>query len=88
MSGHDELYIDGRWTSPAGSELFEVVSAATEEIIGTVPAGRPRNGARRRRHHEPSRWRSGGKPLQLPGQAGRRHRRCLRYRRRSARASR
>ncbi|MCK9902076.1 aldehyde dehydrogenase [Parafrankia colletiae] len=39
MSGHDRLYIDGRWTSPAGSELFEVVSAGTEEIIGTVPAG-------------------------------------------------
>ncbi|ABW12141.1 aldehyde dehydrogenase [Parafrankia sp. EAN1pec] len=39
MSGHNELYIDGRWTTPASTDLFEVVSAATEEIIGTVPAG-------------------------------------------------
>ncbi|OAA27924.1 NAD-dependent aldehyde dehydrogenase [Frankia sp. EI5c] len=39
MSAHDELYIDGAWTTPASPELFEVISAGTGERIGTVPVG-------------------------------------------------
>ena len=35
----DKLYIDGQWVAPSGTELIEVENPATEEIIGTVPAG-------------------------------------------------
>ena len=34
-----ELYIDGAWSAPAGGDVITVDEAATEEIIGTVPAG-------------------------------------------------
>ena len=34
-----ELYIDGQWVAPASDEVITVDEAATEEIIGTVPAG-------------------------------------------------
>ena len=34
-----ELYIDGAWSAPAGGDVISVDEAATEEIIGTVPAG-------------------------------------------------
>jgi aldehyde dehydrogenase (NAD+) len=33
------LYIDGAWVTPASGEVITVDEAATEEIIGTVPAG-------------------------------------------------
>jgi aldehyde dehydrogenase (NAD+) len=33
------FYIDGQWVAPAGSEVIQVENPATEEIIGTVPAG-------------------------------------------------
>jgi aldehyde dehydrogenase (NAD+) len=33
------LYIDGRWVSSAADESVEVLNPATEEVIGTVPAG-------------------------------------------------
>ncbi|KPM56029.1 aldehyde dehydrogenase [Frankia sp. R43] len=39
MSARNELYIDGRWTAPAGTEVFEVISAGSEEVIGSVPVG-------------------------------------------------
>lgn len=43
MSIHDyhrtELFIDGGWVSPHGTEAIEVVDPATEQVIGTVPSG-------------------------------------------------
>ncbi|UXA09749.1 aldehyde dehydrogenase family protein [Mycobacterium sp. SMC-8] len=44
MHNHDyartELFIDGAWVSPArGTGLIEVVDPATEQVLGTVPAG-------------------------------------------------
>ncbi len=39
MINRDALYIDGQWIKPATGEVIEVDEAATEEIIGTVPAG-------------------------------------------------
>ena len=40
--GHrDALYIDGTWVRSTGSETIEVVNPATEEVIGSVPAGTP-----------------------------------------------
>lgn len=43
MSNHNytrtELYIDGKWVSPGGSDAIEVINPATEQVLGTVPAG-------------------------------------------------
>jgi betaine-aldehyde dehydrogenase len=39
MQVRDRLYIDGRWVAPHGTRLIEVHNAATEEVIGRVPAG-------------------------------------------------
>ena len=36
-----ELFIDGRWLRSAGSGGIDVVSASTEEVIGSVPEGTP-----------------------------------------------
>ncbi len=39
MIERSQLYIDGRWVTPASSDLITVDEAATEEVIGTVPSG-------------------------------------------------
>jgi betaine-aldehyde dehydrogenase len=39
MSVHDRHYIDGQWATPAVAGSLEVRNAATEEVIGRVPAG-------------------------------------------------
>ena len=38
MTGYSELYIDGRWTTPASPEVFEVIDPATETVTGTTPS--------------------------------------------------
>ena len=38
MIEYKELFIGGDWTPPAFSEMHEVISPSTEEIVGTVPA--------------------------------------------------
>jgi aldehyde dehydrogenase (NAD+) len=43
MQNRDQLYIDGRWTAAAGAETIAVVSPSTEETIGRVPEGTPRD---------------------------------------------
>lgn len=35
---YDTLFIGGEWVAPATSERFEITSASTEEVIGSVPA--------------------------------------------------
>ena len=37
MQTFKELYIGGEWVAPSGSEVIEVISPATEEVIGQVP---------------------------------------------------
>ena len=39
MKHYEHFYIDGAWQAPAGAGTIDVQSAATEEIIGRVPAG-------------------------------------------------
>lgn len=43
MSNHNyartALYIDGEWVSPSSTETIEVINPATEQVLGTVPAG-------------------------------------------------
>jgi acyl-CoA reductase-like NAD-dependent aldehyde dehydrogenase len=36
---HDQLYIDGKWVAPTGSERIEVINASTEQVMGRIPAG-------------------------------------------------
>eukprot|EP00897_Mesotaenium_endlicherianum_P007581 jgi/Mesen1/6851/ME000351S05969 len=36
-----ELYIGGKWVAPAKNDRIPVVNPATEETIGTIPAGGP-----------------------------------------------
>ena len=43
MQNRDQLYIDGRWTAPAGTKTIAVVSPSTEEIIARVPEGTPQD---------------------------------------------
>jgi aldehyde dehydrogenase (NAD+) len=39
MQLRDKLYIDGAWVPPAGTDTIDVVAAATEETIATIPRG-------------------------------------------------
>ncbi len=41
MHTFDELYIGGGWVAPAGDGVIEVVSPASEQVIGRVPDGTP-----------------------------------------------
>ena len=36
---HDKLYINAEWVDPVGDETLEVIDAATEAVIGSVPDG-------------------------------------------------
>ncbi|MEI6205729.1 MAG: aldehyde dehydrogenase family protein [Desulfuromonadales bacterium] len=38
MIERKELYINGQWIAPAGSEVFDVVNPASEALLGRVPA--------------------------------------------------
>ena len=39
MQHFDQLYIDGAWVAPEGTDTIEVVNATTEEVMGSIPAG-------------------------------------------------
>ena len=39
MRQHRQLYIDGQWVEPSGGEAIDVTNAATEQVMGRVPAG-------------------------------------------------
>ncbi len=39
MHQRNRLYVGGEWAAPAGTCTIDVVDAATEEIMGTVPEG-------------------------------------------------
>ena len=41
MIERTELYINGQWITPAGSDGFDVINPATEEILGRIPAATP-----------------------------------------------
>ena len=53
MHEYDKLFIGGEWVDPAGTDVIEVISPHTEEVVGRVPEGtdgRHRPGRRRRPH--------------------------------------
>ncbi len=39
MRNHDKFYIGGEWVAPGGGETFDVINAATEAVMGRIPAG-------------------------------------------------
>ena len=43
MTMHDytrkTLFLDGRWVTPTGTDVIEVIDPATEQVIGSVPNG-------------------------------------------------
>ena len=39
MQVHDKLFIGGEWVDPAGTDVIEVISPHTEEVVGRVPEG-------------------------------------------------
>ena len=39
MQVQDKLFIGGEWVDPAGSDVIEVISPHTEEVVGRVPEG-------------------------------------------------
>ena len=41
MKNYEKIYIGGEWVPPKGTGHFEVTNAATEEVIGRIPAGSP-----------------------------------------------
>ncbi len=41
MIVHDALFIGGSWVRPEGDGMIDVVNAATEEVMGSVPDARP-----------------------------------------------
>lgn len=40
---YSEFYIDGCWQRPAAGGVIDVLSASTEEVIGSVPEGAPQD---------------------------------------------
>ncbi len=41
MRTYEQLYIDGAWVSPAGTDVLEVTDSSTEEAFASIPAGTP-----------------------------------------------
>jgi betaine-aldehyde dehydrogenase len=39
MQVHEKLFIGGEWVAPAGTDVIEVISPHTEEVVGRVPEG-------------------------------------------------
>ena len=39
MLQFDQLYIDGAWVAPQGTDAIEVINATTEAVMGSIPAG-------------------------------------------------
>jgi betaine-aldehyde dehydrogenase len=37
MKSYDRLFIGGEWVEPSSTSIFEVVSPATQELVGSVP---------------------------------------------------
>ena len=43
---HERIFVQGQWVEPHGQGRFDVIDAATEEIIGSVPKGDAEDAAR------------------------------------------
>ncbi|MYW69859.1 aldehyde dehydrogenase family protein [Streptomyces sp. SID8379] len=41
LVSHRDLFIGGQWTEPSGTDVIEVVSPVTEQVVGRVPHASP-----------------------------------------------
>ena len=41
MHVRDTFYVDGQWVKPLHDGIVEVISPATEQVVGRVPDGQP-----------------------------------------------
>lgn len=41
MRDHSKIYVDGAWIPSDGTGTIEVINAATEEVMGSIPEGTP-----------------------------------------------
>ncbi len=41
MQERSQLYIDGEWVAPDGTDTIDVINATTEEVMGSVPSATP-----------------------------------------------
>ena len=55
----DRLYVGGAWVAPDGSGTIEVVEAATEQPLGTIPEGSAVDAQPRRRQRRARRSTAG-----------------------------
>ena len=39
MQVRDKIYVNGAWVASSATEVIEVINPATEEVVGTIPAG-------------------------------------------------
>src|SRR5580698_657780 len=39
IRSYDRLFIGGDWVAPEGTDVIEVISPSTEEVVGRVPEG-------------------------------------------------
>ena len=69
MQTFKDLFIGGEWVAPASSDVIEVISPATEEVIGQVPHTSTEDADRRRRR--PQGVRRGPVAAHVAGRAGR-----------------
>src|SRR5690606_27050137 len=58
---YHDLYLDGTWQKPATDDTITVNSPATEQTVGSVPAGSPQDidravAAARRAFDDPQGW--------------------------------
>src|SRR4051794_20238702 len=57
----NEFFVDGSWANPSSTQRITVISASTEETLGSVPEGREGDidnavGAARRAFEDPAGW--------------------------------
>src|SRR6266849_1359443 len=43
MDNRDKLYIDGAWVPSTGKGTIDVTNSSTEEVIGRIPDGTPKD---------------------------------------------
>ncbi len=67
MEVRDKLYIGGAWVPSTGKDVIEVVNSATEEVMGTIPAGHTRGRGPRRTAAPPMPSRNGRRRREKSG---------------------
>jgi acyl-CoA reductase-like NAD-dependent aldehyde dehydrogenase len=43
LRNYDRFYVNGQWVAPAGTGTIDVINSTTEEVMGRVPEGTPKD---------------------------------------------